>query len=317
MQRFLHGIVVVVVAASFSFILLQLAPGDHFSALYDNPGYTAEISAQLRSQYGVDDDVSVQYFKWLRNIFTGDFGYSLEWKRPVSEVLMNALPNTLLLMSLALSASILFGVMLGQWQALREGTVRERIAELFTFVVYSMPEFWLAMLLLLVFAGQLGWFPTSGVQGDLDIYMDRSQQLFERVRRLALPWASLTIIGTAVFARFHRSAMRDALKEPFVANARARGLPEKNVTRHARRSAITPVITLGGLFLPALVGGAVFVESVFSWNGMGNVMVRAVHAHDYAVTAAVVVIGSAATVVASFLADVLREVADPRLRSHE
>lgn len=315
LRRLLHGLITVLAAASFAFLLLQLAPGDHFSALYEHPGYTPQVTAQLRAQYGVDQPVAVQYVRWLRSALSGEFGWSVEWKRPVSEVLAAAFPNTLLLMSLALAASIIFGVLLGQWQALREGTRRERLTEVGTFVVYSMPEFWLAMLLLLVFAWKLGWFPVSGVQGDLDIYLSAPQQLLQRFRRLVLPWASLTLIGTAVFARFHRAAMRDALREPYVAGARARGLSERAVMRHARRSALTPVITLAGLWLPALVGGAVFVESVFSWNGMGHILVRAVHTHDYAVTCAIVTVGSAATVLASFLADVAREVADPRVRS--
>lgn len=305
----------VFVAASFAFALLQLAPGDPFSGYYQNPDYTPEMVSRLRAQYGADEPIMVQYLKWLKNVAAGNLGDSAEWKRPVTTVIANALPNTLLLMSLALAASILLGVLLGQWQALRANRIGDRVASAVAFVVYSMPEFWLAMLLMLVFAGWLGWFPTSGVRGDLDMYMDASERAVERLRRLVLPWASLTLVGTAVFARFHRAAMRDVIDEPFVANARARGLPEHEVVRHARRAALTPVVTLGGLYLPALVGGAVFVETVFSWNGMGSTMVRAVQVRDYPVVSAIVIVGSAATVVGSLVADLLRETVDPRLRA--
>ena len=146
-------------------------------------------------------------------------------------------------------------------------------------------------------------------------YNTPRQQLVERLRHLVLPWATLTLVGTAVFARYQRAAMREVIGEPFVDNARARGLPEKTVQRHARRASLTPVVTLGGLYLPAIVGGAVFVESVFGWKGMGLALLEGVNAHDYALVSAIVVVGSALTVLASIIADILREVVDPRLRA--
>lgn len=277
---------------------------------------TPELRAQLMSRYGYDQPLSVQYFKWLAALAQGEFGFSTLRQQEVSTVLANVIPNTLLLMSLALVSSIMFGVLVGKWQAIRAGSRADRAVSVTTFVVYSMPEFWLAMLLLLVFAGWLGWLPTSGTVSDLHRFMSPSSQVVDRLRHLVLPWLSLTLVGTAVFARFHRAAMAEAVREPYVHNARARGLPERAVHRHALRASLTPVVTMAGVFLPAVVAGAVFVESVFSWEGMGLTLLRAIHARDYFLVCATVVIGSAMTVAGSILAELAREFVDPRLRSH-
>lgn len=301
-------------AASFAFILLQVAPGDPYSSMYQVQGMTAEAVDEMRARYGYNEPVAVQYLLWLKAVAVGNLGTSESMARPVTTVLASAIPYTLLLMVPALVASVLLGVWIGQWQAVRADTPAERVASTVSFVVYSMPEFWLAVLLLLVFSETLGWFPTSSPDGDTDIYLPLSKQIASRLQRLVLPVVSLTIVGAAVFARYQRAAMREVLTEPFVANARARGLPERAVLRHARRASLTPVITLGGLFLPALVGGAIFVETVFSWPGMGLTMVGAVGARDYPLVAGIVILGSALTVVGSLAADILREVVDPRAR---
>ena len=183
-----------------------------------------------------------------------------------------------------------------------------------SFVIFSMPEFWLAMMMLLVFSGMLGWFPTHGRTTDFFRYKSTVEQLSERLRHFVLPWATLTLIGTATFARYQRAALREVIDERFVDNARARGLPERAVLRHARRASLTPVITLGGLYLPAVVGGAVFVEYVFGWNGMGRALLDGVNQRDYALVSAIVVVGSVVTVLGSIGADVLREIIDPRQR---
>jgi peptide/nickel transport system permease protein len=308
-------VLVVFVAASLAFILLQVAPGDPFSALFNAPGMTPELRAQLQARYGFDEPVAVQYLRWLTAIASGEFGWSPAHQRPVVDVLRDVLPNTLLLMSLAYVSSIVFGVVVGMWQALRAGSRADRMVSTTTFVMYSMPEFWLAMLLLLVFAGWLRVLPPSGTVSDMHAYMAQGEQLLDRLRHLVLPWLSLTLVGAAVFARFQRAAMRDVLTEPFMRNAHARGLPHRVVRRHALRASLTPVVTIAGLFLPAIVAGAVFVETIFAWNGMGWALLRGIHSRDYALVSAIVVIGSALTVIGSLLADIVRELLDPRVRA--
>lgn len=295
-------------------MLLQIAPNEPFSELWAAEGMTPEYSAKMRALYGVDQPVSVQYVRWLKALLAGEFGWSTSNARPVSAELGDVIPRTLLLMSLAIAASAWFGIALGQWQARRAGSAPDRAVSTLSFVIFSMPEFWLAMIMLLVFSGLLGWFPTQGQESDTFRHKPIVEQLLERVWHLVLPWATLTLVGTAVFARYQRAAMRDVLGEPFVDNARARGLPENAVFRHVRRASLTSVVTLGGLYLPAIVGGAVFIESVFGWHGMGLALLNGVEQSDYALVSAIVVVGSALTVLASIGADLLREVVDPRLR---
>ena len=176
-----------------------------------------------------------------------------------------------------------------------------------------MPPFWLALAVL--FYG-VHWFglPSGGTVDDLHDRMSTADQLLDRLRHLLLPWLSLTLAGAALFARFQRSSMRDAIREPFVRAARAKGSREREIRRQAWRTALSPVITIAGLFFPTLLGGAVFVEIVYAWPGIGTAMLKGVDHRDYDLVAAVVVLGSAMTVAGSFLADLAREFVDPRNR---
>jgi peptide/nickel transport system permease protein len=275
---------------------------------------TPEYRDRMRAQFGYDQSVGVQYVRWMQSLLVGEFGWSTANARPVAAELSDVIPRTLLLMSLALAASVWFGILVGRWQARRAGSAPDRAVSTVSFVIFSMPEFWLAMIMLLVFSSWLGWFPAQGQESDMFRYKSFIAQMVERLRHLVLPWATLTLVGTAVFARYQRAAMREVIGEPFVGNARARGLPERAVLHHAGRASLTSVITLGGLYLPAVVGGAVFVESVFGWHGMGLTLIDGVNERDYTLVSAIVVVGSALTVVASICADLLREVIDPRLR---
>jgi peptide/nickel transport system permease protein len=276
---------------------------------------TDELRARWRALYGLDRPLWAQYADWLGRAARGDLGRSITQQRPVATILREVLPNTLLLMGLAFAASAALGSALGAWQGARAGSRGDRAASTLSLVVYSLPEFWLALVLLMVFAHRLHWLPVTGMTDPMHDYLPPGRQLLDRLRHLVLPWLSLTLVGSAVFARFQRAAMREAIGEPFVRTARAKGLPERAVRRHAWRAALLPVITLAGLLFPALLAGAVFVERVFSWPGMGTTLVRAIAEHDYELVAAIVVLGSAMTAAGSLLADVVREVADPRLRA--
>lgn len=306
----------VFVAASVAFLLLHFAPGDPISTMGDLASVSPEQRVQWRAQQGFDQPLAVQYGRWMGNVVQGNFGQSTWLQRPVRDVIADYLPNTVLLMSLALVASVLFGSALGAWQAARANSRTDRAVSFTTLVLYSIPEFWLALVLAYVFAYMLGVLPASGTisVATYDI-MSPWHQFVDRLRHLVLPWTSLTLIGTAIFARYQRSAMYDALREPYVRTARAKGVAPRGVHQHAWRNAVLPVITILGLLLPALVTGAVFVERIFGWNGMGYVLLEAIGHRDYALVSAIVIIGSALTAVGSLLADVCRALVDPRLRS--
>jgi peptide/nickel transport system permease protein len=182
-------------------------------------------------------------------------------------------------------------------------------------LLYSVPEFWFALMLLFVFAHRLHVLPATGMI-DAAMYdtMTPFEQVRDRLRHIVLPWTALTVMGTAVFARYQRAAMRETVGEPFMRTARAKGLSEGAARRQAWRVAMPPVITVAGLFFPALLTGAVFVERVFGWPGMGTALLDAISRRDYELVSACVIIGSATTAIGTLLADIVRAVVDPRLR---
>jgi len=217
------------------------------------------------------------------------------------------------LMGLALFTSLVLGMWLGAWQGARAGSAGDQVATTTTLMLYSVPEFWLALLLLQLFAQTLGWFPATGMVSAMHDYLPWLARVRDRLAHLALPWLTLSLVGVSVIARFQRSSMCEAWREPFVRTARAKGLSERRVRWHAWRTALAPVIALTGLTLPALLGGAVFVERLFAWPGMGHATVMAVHARDYEFVTAAVLLTSALTVLGSLAADVAQRVADPRV----
>ncbi len=313
-NRVLQALLVIWAAATLVFVLLRLAPGDPFITRFDGVGVTAAQRAAWVAQYGLDQPIATQYVRWIGNVARGDLGWSTMQQRPVRDVLVDVIPNTLLLMGLALCSSILLGMAIGAWQGTRAGSAGDNVVSTVSLVAYSLPEFWLALLLIQVFALGLDWFPSTGAVNPMYDYWSVGRQMLNRLEHLVLPWLSLTIVGTAVFARFQRGSVREAWREPFIRTARAKGLGERAVRRHAWRASLSPMITLAGLVFPALLGGAVFVERIYSWPGMGDVTVRAVNARDYELVTAAVIVGSAMTAIGSLAADWLAQLADPRTR---
>ncbi len=311
--RLLQSVAVVFTAATLAFVLLHLAPGDAATALGE--GVSPEVRAALRVQWGLDESLATQYGRWLSSLLRGDLGFSRDQHRPVAAVLGDALPRSLFLMGCALSVSLVGGMLIGAWQGARAGSRRDRTTSTALLVLYSLPEFWLALVLLVVFSYQLGWLPATGITSETYDYMSSYDKLLDRLSHLALPLVSLSLVGVSVFARYQRDAMQESMTQAFVRTARAKGLTEAGVRRQAWRNALLPVITVTGLMLPALITGAVFVERVFSWPGMGFAMIRAIEARDYQVVSAGVILGSAMTAFGAALADIARDIADPRLRS--
>jgi len=303
------------------FFLVSLAPGD--PALYLlTPGVTAEVVAQMRANFGLDDPIVVRYLKWVGAFLTGDFGYSYSHGAPVREVLLALLPNTLLLGTAALVVSFGAGIVLGTLQAVRQhGAVDSALSVLLLFF-YSMPSFWLALMLILVFSLFARnvwewplWFPASGMVSvgydELGIW----GKLAERLRYLTLPTVSLSLVLTAGVARHMRSGMLEVIRQDYVRTARAKGLPERTVIfKHALRNALIPVITLLGLYLPLLFSGTVFIEYVFAWPGMGKAVVDAILARDYPLVMAGSFLFAVMVVVGNVVADLLYAAVDPRIR---
>lgn len=306
---------VVIIASSVAFLLGKGLPGDEFSELLTNPNISVERVAQLKAQFGTNTPLPEQYVAWLGGLVRGDSFRSRFYNEPVSQVIARALPHTLQLMGLAFFSSIIGGILLGTWQATKQGTIAERASSTLTFTIFSLPDFWLAMLLQMVFAFSLGWFPSGG-RTDFSLNPTAFEIVRQQIRYTMLPWLSLTIVDIAVFARYQRAAVRDVMGQQFLRTARAKGVSESDITRkHTLRVALLPMITVAGMYFPALLVGAILIETVFSWPGVGQLLIKAVENRDYFLISGIVVLGSAMTALGSFLADVLREFADPRLRA--
>ena len=310
-RRLAHGAAVIFIAASLAFLLIHLAPGDPFSSQFDDSIVEAGMVAARKRAFGLDRPVHEQYVRFLGQLAVGNLGWSIKGGRPAADVLIAALPRTLALTGTALVLSFGIGVVLGAWQAMHAESRSDRAMGTLTLIVASLPEMWFAVVLVIVFANRLGWFPAGGMTelGMPDTWLSR-------LHHLTLPVVTLTLVGVASIARYQRAAVLEVLPRDFLRTARAKGLSERRVLwRHALRNALVPTIVLAGLSLPTLVGGAVLVERIFSWPGMGNLAAIAVASRDYAVVVGAVLVGAVMVVVGGIVTDLLHAAIDPRVRT--
>jgi peptide/nickel transport system permease protein len=321
LRRLLGAIPLLLGIATIVFFAVNLAPGDP-TLYFVRPGMTAEVIQQMRVNFGLDQPLHIRYVKWLAAMLTGDFGYSFSHSRPVLEVLMDFLPNTLLLSGCALVVSFVAGIVIGTIQAVRQYSMLDSGASVVLLFFYSMPSFWLALMLILtlsLFARNVWhwpfYFPASGLFGTDYDFLSFWGRVWDRVVHLALPVASLSLVLTAGIARYMRGSMLEVIRQDYVRTAHAKGLSEAVVVfKHALRNALIPIITLVGLYIPVLFSGTVFIESIFAWPGMGQVIYEAINTRDYPVVMAGSFFFAAMVVVANLLADILYAVVDPRIR---
>lgn len=301
---------------TLTFVLVHLAPGDPISTALDRPGVTEAVRQQWRESFGLDKPLGVQYVRWVANAARGQLGYSFSYRRPVRDVLADTLPRTMLLGGLALVLSFVLGVLAGVLQAERPGGARDRWLGRLLLLLYSVPDFWLALVALLVFAYRLPLFPAGGIVDPVMYdYLPAGARVVDRLRHLVLPVVTLTLLSAAAIARYQRTALLDVLPSDWMRTALAKGLSWRAaVRRHAVRNALLSTITLAGLWLPTLATGAVFIEKVFSWPGMGLATVNAIGARDYPLVTAGVLAISVLVVIGALLADLAVAFADPRVR---
>lgn len=316
LRRLLQGAATVWLVATITFVLIHLAPGDPFAGDPGRSSVSEALVAQRRAHYGLDRPLYVQYGRWLWNLARGDLGQSLSLNVPVRQAIGEALPNTLALIGVALAGIFVVGILLGALQAARRGTWWDRGVGAVSLFFYSVPDFWLALMAMLLLTQWVRLLPVGGiVSADLYPYLTFWERVVDRVQHMILPATTLVLLGTGGVARLQRAALLDVVNEDWLRTARAKGLPERAVMlRHALRNALLPVITVFGLSLPALVGGATYIEYVFAWPGMGRLAVDAVARRDYDLVTACALLGGLLVVVGSVLADVLQALADPRLR---
>ena len=315
--RLVQAGVTVAIVATVTFALIHLAPGGPVENLFADRAMPAAIRDYWRTKYGLDLPLYEQYWRYLVNLARGDLGWSVSLHEPVSAALARALPSTLLLMGTAILLSFVGGIALGVAQAARPGSWTDRTLGTVSLFFHALPDFWLALMMMLVFAYWLRMFPVGGMKDALMYdYFTPWGQALDRLRHLVLPSLTLALLLTAGVARFQRAALLEVAGEDFVRTARAKGLGERRVLlRHSLRNALLPVITLFGVTVPALVGGTVFVEKVFAWPGMGLLAVSAIMTRDYWLVTACVIVVSVMVALGSLVADLLYAAADPRLRA--
>jgi len=314
LRRVVASVAIIFAVVTFIFILIHVAPGKPCTENLDP--HTCD---QLTRQFGLDKPLIVQYWRWLVQLAHGNLGISYSLHRPVSDALAETIPFTLQLAGAALLLDFLLGLALGIYQAGRVNRLPDVILGNVTLFIYSLPTFWLALLLLLLFGEKLRWFPVGGA-GD-PIFCPSVDSLYCVVDRLwhtVLPAATLGLVGAAGTARFQRAAMLDVASQDYIRTARAKGVPERQIVlRHQLRNALLSFITRFGLAFPFLLTGAVLIETIFAWPGMGRLAFEAILTRDYPLVTATALIASTVVVAGNLLADILLGVADPRLRVHD
>ena len=315
-RRLAASVAIVFTVVTLTFVLIHLAHGTPCGQPDGQP-LPPETCRRLCAEFGCDQPLVVQYVKYLAGLAHGHMGQSFGQHRPVIDALGDAIPNTLTLAVAALLIDFALGLALGIYQAARARRFGDVALGNVALFVNSMPAFWLGLVLLLVFAQWLRWFPVGGTHDVvLCPALDSLRCAGDRVWHLVLPALTLGLIGAANTARFQRAAMLEVLGQDYVRTARAKGLSERRVVVvHALRNALLPIITLFGLAFPFLLAGAVLVETIFAWPGMGRLSVTAIGQRDYPVVTAAALIASAMVALGSLLADVLYAVADPRIRT--
>ncbi len=319
-RRLLGAVPLVLGIATIIFFVVNLAPGDP-TALFFQQGVPPEILEQIRRNFGLDQPLHIRYWRWMIAFFTGDFGYSFAHARPVIDIIRETLPPTLVLAGSTLVLIFVSGVVVGVLQAVRQHRPVDRVLSVVSLFFYSMPSFWLGLMLMLLFSlkahewGLPFALPPTGMTSVDYEFMTFGERVVDRLRHLILPVATLSLVMAAGIARYTRGQMLEVIRQDYIRTARAKGLPEGRVVmKHALRNSLLPVITLLGLYLPLLFSGSVFVEVIFSWPGMGRVIVDGIFQRDYPLVMATSFIFALVVVIGSLVADILYAVADPRIR---
>jgi len=312
--RLLEVIPTLLVVSVVLYLLLALAPGDPIDAMIaGNPHLRPEDVVQLKRLYGLDQPIHVQYLKWLARVVQGDLGWSLMHKMAVVDIIRIRAPNSILLMTTGLALAVLVAVPVGVYAAVRQYSAADYVASAVAFAGFSIPLFWFGLLMIYVFGIWLGWLPaggfrTVGIDAPLPAAIDR-------LRHLILPALVIAFFNMAAIMRYTRSSVLEVIHQDYIRTARAKGLDDRQVLRHhAIRNAMIPVVTVLALTFPLLFGGAPVTESIFSWPGMGDLLVGAVLAGDLVVAQTVLLILATAVVLFNLLADVAYGFLDPRIQ---
>jgi peptide/nickel transport system permease protein len=304
-----------------TFTLVHAVPGDPVDFFIGRAGIQTIPPALLehvRKVNHLDEPLPQQYLRWVGGIVTLDFGRSIADGRLVTDRILEKLPNTFVLNAIAFLLAALIGVPIGMWSAARSGHLAERASAVGFFLLYSLPSFWVALLLMQLFSVKLGFLPLFGMTSDAYDYMTTAERVMDRFRHLVLPVTTATYAQLAVFARYSKSAVTEVIRQDFITTARAKGAaPGAVLWRHAFRNALIPMITLLGMTIPYLISGSVIIEQIFQWDGVGLLYYTAILSRDYPLVMGLTVATAMVTLFAALIADLLYAMADPRIRLGE
>lgn len=318
LRRLLQAVPIMLLLSIFLFGIVRLMPGGPLAQAERNPNVTPEQLAALRVRLGLDQPLPIQYAKWIKAfVLEGDWGYSIKFRRPVADMIVERVPATLLLFGVGFIFMLIFAIPIGVYSAIKPYSLFDNIITTFSFAGQSVPVYWLGLVLIVIFYlniqnpfGDGPMFPAGGMYT-----VGQEGSLPNLLWHLVLPIAAMTFSWIAWYSRFLRSSMRDTLNEDYIRTARAKGLPLRTVHfRHALRNALLPLVTLIALDLPTVFGGAVFIETIFAWPGMGRLFWDAARGRDYPILLAVMMIYAALTLLFNLIADIFYGFLDPRIR---
>lgn len=314
LRRLAQAVPTVLVIVALNFLLLQLAPGDAADVLAGEAGSaTPEFMAQLRQTFGLDQPVGVQLLLYIKNIISFDLGFSFRHNMPVAQLIGSRLMPTLLLMVTVLVVAVTVGTLLGAFAARKLNRWQDNLISMLTVLAYATPVFWAGLMLIMVFSIKLGWFPTSGMQ-QVAAFHEGFAKVRDIAHHLVLPALTLTMFYLALYARLMRASVLEQFSMDYVVTARAKGLTESQIARrHVLRNAVLPVLTMAGVQVGALLGGAVVVETVFAWPGLGLLAFESLFARDLNLLLGIFFVCTCLVVVVNLVVDVAYSLLDPRI----
>jgi len=300
--------------ATFNFLLFHLIPGDPIRLIARSQRLSPDAVKQLRIEYGLDGSLLSQFFRYFSNLVHGDLGYSFSFHEPVIDIVGRAVWNTIILLTASTFIVVVVGVLIGVFAGSRSGRKSDTTTVVTALLFWSLPTFWVGMLLVFTFGVWVGGFPISGIVTPNAVYANIFQQWADVARHLVLPSATLALVDVAFFVIITRTALMDVMTEDYMLTARGKGLSRKAmIWRHGFRNALLPVLTASVLYISALIAGAIQVEVVFSWPGMGLLTYNSVLSRDYPVLEACFLLTAVAVLVANFLTDLVYNRLDPRV----
>ncbi|MGH2535555.1 MAG: ABC transporter permease, partial [Thermomicrobiales bacterium] len=310
-HRLVHALTILLGISVLVFVMVEAAPGDAVDAMIPPESFVDdEVKERMRERLGLNEPAPIRYVRWLGRAVSGDFGYSLTSRKPIGEIILTRLPTTLQLVGFALVVSVVVGVATGIVSAVKQYSWIDYLTTLFAFTWISIPGFFLGLLMIYVFAVRLQWFPAFGATS-----ADAQNPILDRLHHLVLPGLTLGLELTAALTRYTRSSLLEVLHADYMRTARAKGLRDRVViVRHGLSNALIPIITVIAFRLPYLISGAVIIETVFQWPGLGFLALTAANQKDYPLVMALALAVTLVVVVSSFVADVTYSLVDPRIR---